>query len=61
MTETYNGPWSPVKGDTPKERVQDAYHRYPVSQPVGVLAESLSGAYQIEAVSAVASPAGNGE
>lgn len=30
MTETYHGPWSPVRGDVPEERIQDAYHpRYP--------------------------------
>lgn len=30
MTETYHGPWSPIRGDIREETVQDTYHpRYP--------------------------------
>ena len=61
MTEIYHGPWNSVRGDVPKEREQDAYHRYPVSKPAGVLNEPLSGAYQTRVVNTVASAEGNGK
>lgn len=51
MTETYNGPWNPVKGDVRESKqvadevyhpiypdTQDAYYpSYPETQPAGIL------------------------
>lgn len=48
MTETYNGSWSPVNGDV-KERVQDAYHRYPTGKQTEASNEQAVGTYQYQA------------
>ena len=55
VTETYNGYWNPLKGDT-KEPVQDVYHRYPTGKPAGILNEPLSGAYKVGVVSNIVQP-----
>ena len=55
MTETYNGYWNSLTGDT-KEKVQDVYHRYPVSKPEGILNEPLSGVYAVRVISDVVQP-----
>lgn len=55
MTETYNGYWNPLTGDT-KEKVQDVYHKYPVGNQVGILNEPLSGVYQVRVISDVVQP-----
>ena len=61
MTEIYHGPWSPVRGDVPKEKIQDVYHRYPVDKQIGVLNEPLSGAYKIRVEGVAVSSQGNGK
>lgn len=58
MTETYNGYWSPVKGDC-KEVKQDPYHSYPVSKKAGVVNEPAYEAGKTAEASAVQS-AGTG-
>lgn len=60
MTETYNGYWNPLKGDT-KEPVQDVYHRYPVGQQAGVLNEPLVGAYRVGVAASPVADGTNGE
>lgn len=57
MTETYNGYWNPLTGDTTKEKVQDVYHRYPTSKPAGILNEPLAAAYRVVAISLVTTEA----
>lgn len=57
MTETYNGYWSPTKGDC-KEKVQDAYHSYPVGKKAGIVNEPYNGAYKVRTAETVTS---NGE
>ncbi len=56
MTETYQGPSSPVNGDRPKENTPDVYHSYPVSKLPGVLNEPLSGAYKARVTVSVPVP-----
>lgn len=52
MTETYNGAWSPVKGDV-KEVKQDVYHSYPVSKKESILNNPYAEAYKVRAVEQV--------
>ena len=60
MTETYNGAWDPVRGDVPKEKVQDAYHKYPVGKVEGIFNGSVSGAFQVRSQE-TSTPAVNAE
>lgn len=53
MTETYNGPWNPVTGDSYEKKVQDVYHRYPTGKPAGILNKPLVAAYRVVAISPV--------
>lgn len=61
MTETYNGPWNPLTGDTYKKKVQDVYHRYPTGKPAGILNEPLVEAYRVGVVISPVQAAANGK